>query len=383
MLLVGSVLLLSPLAAAGLSVDITYDLLNEMQASRPSVVGSRLLREHFPAGETGPLTVLVERPDIDFRTTTEGRDEIAALTAHFSELAGIEAVRSLSQPFGEPIGGLGALLGGGASRVVAASTSRAKDIFATPVTESAASVARFDLILEDEPFSRAATEMLDSIEADLAALSESSNSPWHQAGFWFAGTTAATRDLERVTKSDQVRIQRLVVLAVLAVLLVLLRQPLVCIYLILSVLFTYYVTLGATELLFAWLYQDTFAGLDWKVPLFLFVILIAVGEDYNIYLMTRVVEEQQRHGPIRGLQLAVARTGGIITSCGIIMAATFISMMTGTLRGMQELGFALSMGVLLDTLVVRPVLVPAFLTLLDRVKWLRAARAFALQKKSA
>jgi RND superfamily putative drug exporter len=372
LVLVASVGLLMPLAAAGLSVEITYDLLNEMRAARPSVAGSELLRKHFPAGETGPVTVLVQRPDANFRTT-EGRNEVADLTAEFLTLDGVEAVRSLTQPFGHAIGGLGSILGGGAARVLAANTSRARDTYATPVEALAGSVARFDLILAEEPFSREAAERLSEIERHLAQM-QHENPAWREASFFFTGTTSATRDLQRVTTSDQIRIQRLVVLAVLAVLLVLLRQPLVCVYLILSVLFSYYVTLGATELVFEWLYRESFTGLDWKVPLFLFVILIAVGEDYNIYLMTRVIEEQERHGPIRGLERAIARTGGIITSCGIIMAATFISMATGTLRGMQELGFALSLGVLLDTLVVRPVLVPAFLTLVDRMAWVRAAR---------
>jgi RND superfamily putative drug exporter len=373
LLLVASVVLLMPLAAAGLSVEISYDLVNEMRASRPSVAGSHLLQRHFPAGETGPVTVLVSHPEANFRTTA-GRDEVADLTAQFLEFEGVKTVRSLSQPFGHPVGGLGSILGGGAARVLAASTSRARDTYATPVDELAGSVARFDLVLTEEPFSREAAERLGAIERSIDHIQQQ-NSRWREASFFFTGTTSATRDLKRVTTSDQVRIQRLVVIAVLAVLLVLLRQPLVCLYLIVSVLFSYYVTLGVTELVFEWLYRDTFTGLDWKVPLFLFVILIAVGEDYNIYLMTRVIEEQDRHGPIRGLERAVARTGGIITSCGIIMAATFISMATGSLRGMQELGFALSLGVLLDTLIVRPVLVPAFLTLVDRLAWVRAARS--------
>jgi RND superfamily putative drug exporter len=373
LLLVGSVMLLAPFAVAGFSVDITYDLVNEMRWDRPSVAGSRLLREHFPAGETGPLTVLVDRPGIDF-SKSESKPEIVALTREFLNVEGVETVRSLSQPFGERLSAV-SLLTGDASKLLGAHTTRAKEMYASAAPEFQGNVARFELTMEQDPFSREASELLGTIEDRVRELQTPAQSPWRESSFYFTGTTAATRDLELVTASDQVRIQRLVVLAVLAVLLILLRQPIVCIYLILSVLFSYYVTLGATELAFGWIYGDSFAGLDWKVPLFLFVILIAVGEDYNIYLMTRVVEEQERHGPIRGLQLAVARTGGIITSCGIIMAATFVSMATGTLRGMQELGFALSLGVLLDTLVVRTVLVPAFLTLLDRVSWVRAARA--------
>ena len=367
-----SVLLMAPLVWEGISVPITYDLLGELQADRPSVRGTLLLRRHFPTSQVDPITVLAHGKTARFNTS-RGRRKIALLTKdlYLPEYVGpndpqanpIRSVRSLSEPLGNPPGSFNPLSGSVWDKYMVLKNPKTKATYVSQVPEYAGNVARFDVISRYNPFSHEAIDLLDHVQRRLTALAERPGSGWEGTEFDFVGTTAGIRDLKAVTDSDRKLIQRLVVIAVLVVLVLILRRPLVCVYLILSVLLSYFVTIGAAEMFFRWRYGETFHGLDWKVPIFLFVILIAVGQDYNIYLCTRVFEEQRRRGALDGLQVALVRTGGIITSCGIIMAGTFASMATGTLRAMHELGFALSLGVLLDTFVIRTILVPAFLAL--------------------
>ena len=117
-----------------------------------------------------------------------------------------------------------------------------------------------------------------------------------------------------------------------------------------------------------------FTGIDWKVAIFLFTILIAVGEDYNILLVTARCRRGKRTARCEGMHRGPGPgPAPIISSCGVIMAGTFASLLAGSLNAMMQIGFALAFGVLLDTFVVRPILVPAFLILLARVRLLRVA----------
>ena len=367
-------LVMLPLAYHGFHVEVTYDLLSELRPQRPSVRGTQLLRRYFPAGETGPITVLAYQDSGEFDTSPRTREKLARLSQRlyameYTDAQGrssrpITSVRSLVEPLGEQPKQFG--LVSAFRKGLVRGHPLTKSTYLAQSPEYAGKLTRLDLVTRFDPFSAESIRLLDSLEEFFWSLEVDPNSPWHNAQFHFLGTTAGIRDLKRVTASDLILIQQLVPIVVLAVLVVLLRRAWISLYLILTVLLGYFVSIGTTNLIFAWLYGESFVGLDWKVPMFLFVILIAVGQDYNIYLATRVFEEQQRRGRLEGLRVALVRTGGIITSCGVIMAGTFASMMTGTLRATTELGLALAFGVLLDTFVIRTVVVPAFLAILDR-----------------
>ncbi len=393
LILVGSFILLAPPAVAGTlrSNAVSYDFLRSLSPRCPSYQGAEVMNRHFPVGEGSPVTVVAHRPGGGLNGE-DGAAQIQALThSLYMQDAGrgVTHVRSIVDPLGDfPPGKPISLVGSRAWALrITRPHRRTEALFLAQSPEHQGRTTRFELVLDSNPFSAAAVDTLDSIEAMLTRTADDASSYWAGSTFHLTGAAAGVRDLRSVTRRDNVRIEILVVLGVLAVLLLILRRPLVCLFLIATVMLSYYVTLGVTVLAFQYLYGDAYVGLDWRTPLFLFVILVAVGQDYNVYLATRVFEEQARLGPLAGLRRAIAQTGGIITSCGAIMAGAFISMTssvwaetlgvhfpwlsqfvpdTGAIRGIVELGFALALGVLLDTLFVRSVMVPAFLALIAK-----------------
>lgn len=354
----GSILAMLPFAIAGIALygDLSYGLLTDLPPTAASVRGARALQAHYPGGEGVPVRVLLEVPGQNFsrirrRPPADLVELHEAILANREEL-GIQSVRSLVDPTGGRNVDVPSLF----------LKNKALKDYTTPEHPT---VTRLDLVFSNDAFSRTSIQEFRNMQQKLRDLLPES---MQDATLSFAGETAGLSDLKSVTDRDRTFVNSLVVLVVFIILWILLRRPWLCGYLMVTVLFSYFATLGCTFLFFWALDPAGFAGLDWKVPMFLFTILIAVGEDYNIFLITRIEEETRVHGPVQGIVVALERTGSIISSCGIIMAGTFSSLMAGSLMGMDQLGFALALGVILDTFVVRPIMVPAFLIMLARRK---------------
>jgi putative drug exporter of the RND superfamily len=182
------------------------------------------------------------------------------------------------------------------------------------------------------------------------------------------GNSAVLLDMENASNRDNLVIIPIVLLVVMLILMMLLRSLLSPLLLMGTVVLSFGAALGLSALLFEYVFG--FAGADASLPLFVFVFLVALGIDYNIFLMTRVREETQTRGTRQGSLVALAATGGVITSAGLVLAATFLVLGTMPLVAFVEIGVAVALGVMLDTLVVRSVLVTALnLDLGSKIWW--------------
>ncbi|MDO2935267.1 efflux RND transporter permease subunit [Paeniglutamicibacter sulfureus] len=177
------------------------------------------------------------------------------------------------------------------------------------------------------------------------------------AGSLVGGTTATLADTATTAQADLIKIIPLILGAILVILMLLLRSILAPVLLVATTLLSYGTAMGVSAWVFNGLFN--FAGADPSVPLFGFVFLVALGVDYNIFLMTRVREESLVHGTRSGVLRGLAVTGGVITSAGVVLAATFAALGIIPIMFLVQLGFIVAFGVLLDTLVVRSLLVPA------------------------
>lgn len=363
------ILALAPLAVVGARTRPNYSQLADLDPDRPSVVGAQIIQRYFAVGEIGTTGVLIRHPSLNFQQQA-GRDAMDVVSRRIAAVPNVAEVRSVSQPLGKP--GKPAARKSFLERQMESIMRAAVDsryVSTRPVSKADQNrITRVDVVLRADPFADQSIQAVENVLAAVRAEAEPGRPLAGVTAVGLTGPTASVDDLRKVTSRDERRMYVLVTVGVYVILVALLRRPFICLYLIATVVLGYLASLGITELVFKALHHgpDPWVGLDWKVGFFLFVILVAVGEDYNIFLMSRVIEEEAKHGVTEGTRLAVAHTGGIISSCGLIMAGTFGSMLTGSLTALRELGFALGLGVLLDTFLVRPILVPAFVVLVDR-----------------
>jgi RND superfamily putative drug exporter len=207
-----------------------------------------------------------------------------------------------------------------------------------------------------QPAFRAVDKVRDAVHAVLGADA------------LVSGNSAIYDDIEKASTRDNKVIIPVVLLMVMLILMVLLRAVFSPFLLILTVILSFGAALGLGSLTFKYIFD--FAGADASFPLFVFVFLVALGIDYNIFLMTRVREETLKHGTRQGSLVALASTGGVITSAGLVLASTFAVLASLPLVFLVEMAFTVALGVLLDTMIVRSVLVTALnLDLGGKIWW--------------
>ena len=318
---IGSVLVLGLMAlgvtqlnAKGLS-DADYILDDDIG----SKIGTQIVDRHFPGGGSNPAVLIAKAPQAQ---------QVAAAAA---------AVPGVAQVV--PYTGAEDGVGDGRPKVVNG-------------------LVQYNVILDANPQSQEAQAAVERLRDAVHAVPG--------ANAMIGGATAIALDFNTTAAEDR-GLLPLLLLVVLVVVAVLLRALIAPILLVATVVLSYLAAIGVSALVFEHIFG--FPGVDSTFPLHTFVFLVALGVDYNIFLITRVHEESLRHGTKQGVLIGLRTTGGVISSAGIVLAATFAALAVVPLVLLIELAFTVAFGVLLDTLLVRTLLVPSLIYDVGRFVW--------------
>jgi putative drug exporter of the RND superfamily len=299
---------LAVLALGATTITTGLDPADQFLERPEAISAAERLGESFPAGTSDPVQVLT-------------KDEPETVLATVEKVDGVDSAR---------------------------------------ITSTGDGIARIDAVPDAAPGSDEAKQVVLDVRDAVVDFDDTH----------VGGGDAEAIDAEEYAASDRQVILPLILLLVLGALLLLLRSIVAPLLLVATVVATYAASMGASW----WLFQNVFGfeAMDTGVPLLAFLFLVALGVDYNIFLVTRAREEAREHGTRTGMLRALTATGGVITSAGILLAAVFAVLGVLPLVVLAQLGAIIFVGVLLDTLVVRTVLVPALaLTLGDTFWWPR------------
>ena len=385
--LAATLILLVAFAAGASSTRSSFNLIDGFPDSAEAKVGAGILDEHFDAGELAPSNVVVRTANVD--ASLVDLDRVAEAVA---SVPGVARVTGPTRPTGDPPAvdaatlqaaipqlppalrrwaaarrtGRRGVCHGRASRCGWADAGRAGDLSGrAPLCLAGrhdGSAGRGD---EGRPV-RASGDRA-GIRDSRGVARRAATGSLDAAEVVVGGPTALQADARDAVNRDMAVVGPIVAVMIWLILLLLLRSLVAATYLLGSVLLSFLSAVGISVVIFQQVLGHP--GLGYQNVVWMFIFLAALGADYNILIISRVREEIRTRGLVGGVRAAVAQTGGVITSAGLILAGTFSVLTTFPLRDIYQLGFAVALGVLIDTFIVRALFVPSIVLLLGRWNW--------------
>lgn len=312
-----STIILVILAAFVPKIQYTYGLLDSFPEDMPSREGFTLIADHYPPGEIAPVHVIVDTDgeDISLKRELEKHPYVADVA--------------------DPNEG-----------------SENKDLKAWEVT------------LSIDPYSSEAVESIPTFQAIAVDALNDAGVANAKHSVWVGGETATLYDTEEITSRDQALIMPVLLVIIAILLVVYLKSIVAMVYLLGTVLLSYLSALGLGWIILHHVFDV--AEIQGLIPLYAFVFLVALGEDYNIFLVSRIWQKRKDMPLKQAIADSVGETGSVISSAGLILAGTFSVLAVMPLQVLVHFGAITAIGIMLDTFIVRPLLVPAMTTVLGR-----------------
>jgi len=306
--------------------------------------GYVLLADSFPEGQLAPTEIFIETSGSAITGRLEAVEDFSATIAG---TPGIYRVSGPTRPTGIPMPPTEAIAFGAARFI-----------------SSDGSTARVEVLIDGDPYSQESLELVREMRL-LAELSEFGEIAG--ARILVGGESAVQADTKASIDADITWLAPVSLLAIFFVLVLLLKSIVAPLYLVFSVIVSFGATFGLSVFAFHQIFGHS--GVAYSNGVWMFIFLVALGADYNIFVMSRIREATKKEGFRDGIAIAVGRTGGVVTSAGIILAGTFAVLTTLPLRDIFQLGFAVMLGVLIDTFVVRALLVPSMAVMIGEISW--------------
>lgn len=329
-------LLILPSLSIG-SINFSFNLMKSFPADISSRQGFEILEERFPQGQLAPVTVILKSEE-EILADPAFMGKVALLTESMKKQGGINAI----------------------SPEIGKEGSSTNAVLPKNFLSASKHAVKFQLTLQDNPYDQTALNLVSAMRDNNEALLKDSGLDPSKYSLHYAGQTAEQLDVRTMNERDTVLVFSLIAVLIAMMLAFQARSIRMALVMMGTMLLSYAATLGLS-----WFMFHTILGYDsisYRLPLYTFVFLVALGVDYNIMLVSRIKEEALNYEWKEAVSRGVALTGGVISSAGIILAATFSVLITQPLQELFLFGIMMAAGILIDTFLVRGMLLPSIMT---------------------